>query len=58
MNFINRKIAGMAETLSSPRFANLSDKPVEDVLAAIEQLARDLHSREDPVCPPDESDCG
>ncbi len=58
MDLINGKIAGMAEALSSPRFAKLTGKSTEEIVDAIEKLARELHERKSTLNPPAESGCG
>lgn len=54
MDLINAKIGEMAAALSSPRFAALAGQSAEDIVAAIEQVARRLHNPADAAKPPDD----
>lgn len=56
MDLIRSKIASMTAALHSPRFAQLSGMSAEEVAAAIEQLARELHESPGAVDSSDDSD--
>ncbi|HRT05366.1 MAG TPA: hypothetical protein P5204_06670 [Kiritimatiellia bacterium] len=56
MDLINGMIADMTTALSSPRFAALAGQSDEDVVAAIEKLAQDLHKPPADANPPDQPD--
>ena len=56
MDLINGKIADMTTALSSPRFAKLAGQSTEEIVAAIENLVRELHEKPDGMPPPDTLD--
>ena len=47
MDLIHGKIADMADALASPRFAKLAGQSTEEIVAAIENLVRELHENPD-----------
>ena len=55
MDLINEKIADMTTALSSPRFAALAGKSTEEIVAAIEKLAQELHRPPADENPPENS---
>ena len=56
MDFINGMIADMTTALSAPRFAALAGQSDEDVVAAIERLAQELHRPSADAQPSDNPD--
>lgn len=58
MNLIHDVIADMTSALSSPRFATLAGQSTDEIAAAIEKLAQDLHKPTAEANPPDNPDRG
>ena len=58
MDLINNMIADMTTALTGPRFAHLAGQSAEDVVAAIEKIAQDLHNPPAEANPPDNPDRG
>ena len=56
MNLIHGMIADMTTALSAPRFAHLAGQSAEDVVAAIERLAQELHRPSADANPSDNPD--
>lgn len=56
MDLINGALAGMTVALSSSRFAALAGKSTEEIVAAIEKLAQELHRLPADVNPPGHPD--
>ena len=56
MHLINAKISEMSAAFSSPRFAKLAGQSTEEIVAAIENLVRELHQKPDGMPPPDHVD--
>ncbi len=54
MDLIHEKIGEMTAALSSPRFAALAGQSPEEIVAAIEKLARDLHKPSAAENPPND----
>ena len=58
MNLIHDVIADMTSAFSSPRFATLAGQSTDEIAAAIEKLAQDLHKPTAEANPPDNPDRG
>jgi hypothetical protein len=56
MNLINAKIGELSAAFSSSRFADLAGQSTEEIVAAIENLVRELHEKLDGMPPPDNAD--